>query len=260
MSKKKEISFLVILVFLFFIINYPFLDSALENFLIDYQKAKVQRIIDGDTIVTNLGNVRLLGINAPERSEQYHQEAKDFLENLVLNKTIYLEFGKDKKDKYNRLLAYIISENKNINLELVKNGYANYYFPSGKDIYYSKFSEAWNQCIQENKNLCRASELKCSECIELKGFNHNEQKIIFFNSCDFSCDLNGWKIHDEGRKRFTFNDFILGKNSEVVIEVSSGVDSKEKLFWENEDYVWTSSGDTLFLRDNYGGLVLWQSY
>jgi len=30
------------------------------------------------------------------------------------------------------------------------------------------------------------------------------------------------------------------------------------LFWKNEDYVWAKTGDTLFLRDGKGKLVLWE--
>jgi len=32
------------------------------------------------------------------------------------------------------------------------------------------------------------------------------------------------------------------------------------LFWKGKDYVWTSTGDTLFLRDDEGKLVLWEMY
>ena len=98
------------------------------------------------------------------------------------------------------------------------------------------------------------------QCIELKELNSNLQEIIFYNSCDFSCDLTNWNIKDEGRKNFIFPEFILNSNSEVKIIVGEGIDNHKNLFWKNEEYVLTSTGDTIFLRDSDGKLVLWKNY
>ena len=199
-------------------------------------------------------------MNTPERGELYYSEAKEFLEELVLNKTIRLEFGKEKYDRYNRILAYLSLNGENINLKLVEEGFANFYFPSGKDIHYGKFIEAWNICIENNKNLCEKSKNVCSECIELKEFNHNNQEIVFYNQCNFSCDLTNWNIKDEGRKNFFFPTLILESKNQVKIIVKNELDDNKNLFWRDENYVWTSTGDTLFLRDPEGKLVLWESY
>ena len=256
---KKEIIILLFLIGLLFIINYPFIDKAVKEFLSGHEFAIVERVIDGDTVVIeNKTSVRLLGVNSPERGELYYNEAKDFLEELVFNKTIKLEFGKEKYDKYHRVLAYISVDGKNVNLELVEEGFANFYFPSGKDRYYKDFKKAWEDCIKENKNLCEKSEDKCADCIELKNFDFKKQDIIFYNNCDFDCDLTAWRIKHEGRKNFIFQKFVLGRDEDVKIKVRQGVDNEDVLFWKNEGYVWTSSGDTLFLRDDDGGLVLYE--
>ena len=260
MKKRKQIVLLVFLIFLLFVINYPFLNKTLENFLTDSKIVKIDRIIDGDTVEVNGSSVRFLGMNTPERGEFYYLEAKEFLEELILNKTVRLESGKDEYDKYGRLLAYVFLNGENINLKLVEEGFANFYFPSGKDIYYNKFKESWNKCIENNKNLCEKSKNVCMECIELKEFDYNNQEVIFYNKCSFDCELTNWYIKDEGRKNFVFPEFVLNKNKEVRITVGEGNNNDEILFWKNEDYVWTSAGDTLFLRDSKGKLVLWESY
>ena len=260
-KKKKQIILLISLAIILFIVNYSFINRALENFLLDYEMANVERVIDGDTIVIeNKTSVRLLGINCPERGELYYEEAKEFLEELVLNKTIKLEFGKEKYDRYKRILAYIYVDRKNINLELVEMGFANFYFPSGKDTHYKDFKKAWEECIKDNTNLCEKSKYKCADCITLSKFDYKNQEVIFYNKCNFDCDLTGWNIKDEGRKNFVFEDFMLKQGRQVNIIVGEGVDNSDVLFWNDEDYVWTSSGDTLFLRDAWGGLVLWESY
>ena len=178
----------------------------------------------------------------------------------ILNKTVKLEYGKDKKDRYNRTLAYIFLNDENINLKQVEQGFANYYFPSGKDVYYNNFKEAWENCIKENKNLCEKSKDICAKCIELKELNYNSQEAVFYNSCDYDCNLNGWKIKDEGRKTFIFSNFNLDGNKELKIKVGEGTDNSDILFWKGEDYVWTKTGDTLFLRDSEGKLILFESY
>ena len=237
-QKKKQIILLVFLVLLLVIINYSFIDKALENFFLDYETAHVERVIDGDTVVIeNKTSVRLLGINCPERGEVYYEEAKEFLEELVLNKTVKLKFGKEKYDKYDRVLAYIFLNGENINLKLVEKGFANFYFPSGKDIYYKKFKKAWEDCIKRNTNLCEKSEDKCADCIDIK----NSKTII--NTCSFECDISDWRIKGEGRKTFVFSD-------DAILDIMEEVSFELEL---------TETGDTLFLKDDEGRLVLWES-
>lgn len=270
MKKKKQnqIVLLIFLIVLLIAINYSYFDEKLEEFLSDYEYVVVERVIDGDTFVIRENvSVRLLGINTPERGELYYNEAKEFLEERVLNKTVKLEYGKEKYDKYKRLLAYVYLDLENINLELARKGFANYYFPSGKDMNYKQFTNAWEECIDNNINLCEKSENKCAECIELKEFDYKKEIIIFHNKCDFDCELSDWRIKDEGRKNFIFPEFVLKSNKEVYVligeeDISIGENENDanNLYWTGEEYVWTKTGDTLFLRDEDGKLVLWRSY
>ncbi len=260
-KSKNQKSLLIILVIFLFIINYNFLDKKLSDFLAEEKTGVVERVIDGDTLVLESGeHIRLLGINTPEKGEPYSKEAKDFAEQLALNKTITLKFGKERTDLYNRTLAYVFLENRNINLELVKEGLANYYFPGGKDVYYEKFSEAWKMCMEKNENLCEKSEDVCSNCILLKELNAKSDEIVFENACSYECSLANWSIKDEGRKHFIFPEFALNPYSQVKVIVKEGEDNSENLYWKGEDYVLTPTGDTLFLRDSWGKLVLWKTY
>ncbi len=257
---KKETIVLISMIILLIAMNYSWLDSLVINSFSDAELIKIDKVIDGDTVKTNETSIRLLGINSPEKKEEYYQEAKDFLEETLLNKTARIEYGKDKTDRYGRTLGYLFLNNKNINLKQVELGFANYYFPSGKDVYYNDFREAWETCIENNKNLCEKSKNVCSECIGLKEFNDNSQEVVFYNSCNYDCNLNNWRIKDEGRKKFIFPDFNLEREKEIKIKVEEGINNKEILFWTNEEYVWTKTGDTLFLRDEDNKLVLWESY
>ncbi len=258
--KTKKYFLIIILVIVLFSINYKTLDGFLIKTFDNKNEVFVTRVIDGDTIVAGNITIRLLGINSPEKGEKYSVEAKEFLEKIILNKTISLE--EKGKDRYQRTLAYIFYQNKNINLEIVKKGFANFYFPSGKDIYYENFRTAWQNCVNNNLNFCKSSDDKCADCIVLKNFDRKNEIIILKNNCVFSCDLTSWTIKDEGRKKFIFPDFILKKDKivEIVVSKENLENTNQKLFWIRNDYVWTDSGDTLFLRDAEDNLILWKNY
>ena len=92
----------------------------------------VKTVIDGDTIdVSNVGRVRLLGIDAPEigrgfdTSAPFAREARERLTNIVLNRWIRLESEGPALDTYSRRLAYVVTEDGQfVNATLVREGLA----------------------------------------------------------------------------------------------------------------------------------------
>ena len=77
-------------------------------------------------------SIRLVGIDTPEKSRKkgqpgqpYSQKATKFLAGMVLNHDVSIEtYG---KDLYGRILGVVYSGKTNVNLELVRNGYAEVY-------------------------------------------------------------------------------------------------------------------------------------
>jgi hypothetical protein len=230
MKIDREKLFLVVLLILLFSLNYNFLNGLLEDNFNYKEIIFVERVIDGDTVVVNGTSIRLLGINTPEKGEYLYTEAKEFLESIVMNKTLYLE--RHGQDKYYRDLGYLFSySGENINVKMVENGYGNYYFYSGKDRYSEELVYAWNKCIEKEINLCERSENICSSCVGIE----TENNII--NNCGFVCDIEGWEISVEGRSNFEFN---------------GSLNSNEKM---NFVLDLDNSGRSLFLRDSEGKLV-----
>mgnify|MGYP000583697514 CR=1 FL=1 len=87
--------------------------------------AVVRKVIDGDTVELFNGTVlRYTAITAPEEGEDFADEATKLNKELVEGKEIKLEYDNYKSDKFGRVLAYPIANNKNICIELVRKGMA----------------------------------------------------------------------------------------------------------------------------------------
>ena len=123
----------------------------------DYQKVKVVKHVDGDTVYIKLPSgetekVRFIGVNTPEsttRHEPYGEEASNYTKSKLLGKTVYIAQDVSDRDQYGRLLRYIwlekpekVTENeirsKMFNAILVLEGYAQAatYPPDVKYAYY----------------------------------------------------------------------------------------------------------------------------
>lgn len=114
----KRVLILIILIFISGCTAYTIYEPKEGPF-------KVIKIIDGDTVdLNNSERVRLSGIDTPEIGECYYKEAKNKLEDLILNKDVFLERDISDKGRYGRLLRYIYVNNLLINSFLVKEGYA----------------------------------------------------------------------------------------------------------------------------------------
>ena len=97
-----------------------------------YQAVKVS---DGDTLnvqkvengkfVGEVMKIRMFGIDAPEKTQDYGIESKQALEKLVSGKT--LEIEEKNRDRYGRTIAVVYVNGQNVNEEMVKNGNAWWY-------------------------------------------------------------------------------------------------------------------------------------
>ncbi len=87
-------------------------------------KKLVTKIIDGDTAIIEGESVRLLGMDADEKTYPCYDAAKNRLEELILNKEVTLERDAADKDQYGRYLRYIFLDDENIDLQMVREGLA----------------------------------------------------------------------------------------------------------------------------------------
>ena len=109
--------------------------------------AKVVKISDGDTITVLSGKeqtkVRLYGIDAPEKKQDYGQRSKQFLASLIAGQVVEVELKG--KDRYRRMLGIIYYKGQDINAQMVLNGYAWAY------VKYSRIYVDQESLARENK-------------------------------------------------------------------------------------------------------------
>jgi micrococcal nuclease len=91
---------------------------------------KGYRVIDGDTIrLADLGPVRYIGVDAPERGRPFYGEARRYNAELLSRGEPSLRFGRGRYDRYGRTLAYVYVRTDAgrtvfVNEELVRAGWA----------------------------------------------------------------------------------------------------------------------------------------
>ena len=145
---KKTISIILLIIFLItamLTLANVFLGDAntqenqtgtltIDNRTVHYEKSgKCLEVIDGNTIqVYGVGRVQLIQVRAPD-SEPGISQARNFVVDKCLGKTVYLDIDdKNPKDRYDRTLAIVYTDDTDINKELIKNKLADisYFSPS----------------------------------------------------------------------------------------------------------------------------------
>lgn len=96
----------------------------------DTLSGKVVGVTDGDTITVLDGQqaehkIRLMGIDAPEKSQPYGQDSKSSLSDLVFSHTVEVDW--QKLDRYGRVIGKVRVGGQDANLEQVRRGLAWHY-------------------------------------------------------------------------------------------------------------------------------------
>lgn len=263
-SKKFVLAVLVVPIVLF---SFYFFSSYGKE--TNKTLATVARVIDGDTFeLANGKEVRLLGIDAPEKGRYGYEEAKNKLKELVLGKNVALEKDVNNADKMGRLLRHVFDDGTFVNLEMVRQGYANVYIVLPDNKYEKELMAAEDEAKNSKVGLWKLSEF--ADCISITSFHYNakgkdnenlnDEYIVLKNECDLFVEMTGWTVKDRTSNTYTFPKFELSSKEEVKIFSGSGTNTEDELYWSNGFPVWDNSGDTLYLRDGKGNLILVKNY
>lgn len=188
----------------------------------------------------------MLGINTPEKSQQGYQEAKDFLKQFE-NKEIQLERTVEDKDMYGRALRYVFYKERFLNKEILELGLAHFY-TYNEDKYTSELKKAEENARQQELGFWKKSKDICSGCIILVKLNEIDpgEYVILKNKCQLNCSLIGWRIDDDSSSHTRKLNFTLVSQETIKLDYNGSI--------------WNDAGDSFYLRDAQGYLVIFYRY
>jgi len=235
---KKRKTVLLAIIFLIIILSFVYPETKGKRDLgYSREKVFVIRVIDGDTIETDIGRIRLLGINTPERRQYFYEDAKNYLKQLE-NQSVYVLRDFKESDNYNRKLRYVFYGENLINVEILEKGLAIPYMTDNLK-YEDKLKKAQNFAKESEFGIWEKSSSRCSDCIEFIELNPEKEFIYLKNNCNYSCLMEGL---DEA-------------NNVLKIKISG---NEDKRFYSKRN-IWNNDGDSLFIRDS-SGLIFYYNY
>lgn len=147
---------------------------------------RAMRVIDGDTFETEERQlIRLTGIDAPEIGNCDGKEAKATLEELVLNKNLYVKVIF--RDSNRRLVSHVFNDQGSVSVQMLRAGAAYYLGSVNSDPELAKASEyARNKKIGIYSSKCTQTEnIKNPKCVikgNYPGFTRNNG-VYHFPGC-----------------------------------------------------------------------------
>lgn len=221
----------------------------------------VNRTIDGDTIELIGGQrIRFLEVNTPEKGMKYYSEAKALTADYVSN-GVYLARDVTDKDKYDRLLRYVFTNDSFVNAELVRNGFATV-FIVGNDTKYADLMKCLETEAKANKKGIWSSaslfNINLNVTFDAPGSdltNMNGEFVVITNNGNSAIDMTGWSIKDEATHIYKFENAELKPHEDLTLYTGAGQDSELSLYWNSKEPVWNNDGDTAFLFDAEGNLI-----
>jgi endonuclease YncB( thermonuclease family) len=227
---------------------------------------EVLAVLDGDSIEAELAGevveVRLLGINTPERSECWSDEAREATAELLAEAEVtLLEAG---IDRFGRVLGYLGADGVFVNARLVADGHAaviandHPYLDEFLDLEDAAFAAAagwWGPeaCGPDLGTGLRIAALD-ADPPGRDDDPRDGESVTITNRGTSDVVLEGWVVRDESsihRYRFPAG-VVLAPGGEVLIASVCGF--HEHCF-DDRDTVWSNGGDTALLLDPAGNVV-----
>jgi len=123
--------------------------------------AKVVSVTDGDTINVIRDNrqieIRLYGIDTPEKKQDYGQQAKDLTSALVAGRNVEIE-QKD-TDQDGRVVGLVKVDGQSLNEMIIQNGYAWVYWQYCKEKFCTDWVKSEGVARQQKKGMWSSSDI-----------------------------------------------------------------------------------------------------
>ncbi len=225
-------------------------------------------MFDGDSLLAMVDGaeeeVRLIGINAPERGECLAEDARAALVELA-GEAVDLEQDAEDRDQYGRLLRYARTGDVLVNAELAGRGLvlAGDFPPN------VAHQDAIDAAAEEARSQHRGiwSERPCGGeatgvvidrvIPDPPGPDEGNERVVISNGGAAEMDIGGWTIRDGSSvHRFVFPPgTVLPSGSSIEVVTGCERPPAGAICWEGESAVWDNRGDVAFLLDDRGRQV-----
>lgn len=241
--EKQSAFFISLMITLLIVGNYLFF----YDFSSGREIVIISKVLDGDTIELDDGRrVRLSNIGAPEKGRYFSKESTEFLKGYE-KESVELEI--DGVGKYGRILGRVYSGNDYLNLKIVELGFAHKYLVEEGEV--ENFGEAEKSARDKELGIWKKSEKYGCLNVEI---NKYDEYLEIEDGCQEN--FEDWNIKDESIKIYRFEKILDNK---FKLFSGKGENKKGELYWGLQS-VWNNDKDSVFIRDENGLLVYYDSY
>lgn len=187
----------------------------------------VKRVYDGDTLVLeNNERVRLLSINTPEISSRHREAepggiaARDWLRTQLKQGQVYLQYDAEKRDRYDRRLAYAWTpDGEFINEQLLQQGLAALTLQPPNLQYAEQLIAAQQQAFDQKKGIWADK-------------HYQPRKVSTINENDYR-GWQRWRLTAKSQSQ-TRDYWVLKVNNNVSLRIAK---KQQALFPPLDEYL-----------------------
>jgi endonuclease YncB( thermonuclease family) len=220
----------------------------------------LEAVVDGETV-----EIRLLGVNAPERGECWSDRARSALEGLLAAGPVWLQDAGG-TDRFGRILGYLFTPESFVNRSRLEDGDAIALTVDHPEL--AEFLATEEEAFRSGRGWWAADACGPSGPFNVAitaadydapgpdDENLNGERIVVANRGS-DIDVGGWVLRDESsshRYRFPIGTTIPAGGT-VVIRTGCGDDRDGEYYWCAGGSVWSNGGDTVLLLDDLGNVV-----
>lgn len=224
----------------------------------------VVEVIDGDSLVVAAKagrlQVRISGVNTPDRGECHHQEARDYL-GEALNGAIVV-MVREGTDQYGRVLARVEADGADLALKLIRDGRGVAMADAGhpedlvgaEEAAYRERRGMWDPaaCGSGTPPLVEFDpSASVTDPPGPDGDVLGSEVVFIVNHDTRPIDLGGWALRDgSSRHRFRFEPGISIEPGERI-----GIPSSSRGWAPGGSPIWSNGGDVALLIDDSGAVL-----